>query len=102
MPVWLLTLISLGPIVVPLARRVLFALGFGLVTYAGTSALLSTLKAQVITHIGESSESILALLQIANVDVAITTVFSAYGIKLGMMGVNAAGNLIRPRWRFTE
>jgi hypothetical protein len=102
MPVWLAALIGLGPIIVPLVRRVVFGLGFGLVTYFAVSAVFDGLEAQVIAKIGESSASILTLLGMAKVDVAIKTVFSAIGIKLGFMGLNAAGNIVKPRWNWND
>jgi hypothetical protein len=102
MPAWLLMLIGWGPIVLPLARRVLFGLGFGLVTYYGVGAVWDSLSANVLSSLGGVSANIAALLSIAKVDQAIKIIISAGGIKLGFMGLNAAGNIIMPRWKFID
>lgn len=102
MPAWLLTLVGLGPIVLPLARRVLFGLGFGLVTYVGVGAIWDGVRDQVFAYLGAVPSNIAALLALAKVDQAIKVVMSAAGIKLGFMGLNAAGNLVRARWRFID
>jgi len=101
-PVALGWLLAVSPVVVPLVRRALFAVGFGLVTYVGVSATFDALEAQVYSNLGNTSASILALLGMAKVDVAIRTGLAAAGIKLGFMGLNAAGNIVRPRWKFVD
>lgn len=101
-PVALAGIFATGAIVVPLVRRALFAIGFGLVSYVGVQALFDAIKAQMMGYLGGASSSILALLGLAKVDVAISLVFSALSIRLGFMGLNAAGNLIRPRWRWND
>lgn len=102
MPAWALALIGLGPIVLPLARRVLFGLGFGLVTYVGLGAIWDGVRDQVFSNLGGVSANIATLLAMAKVDQAIKVVMSAAGIKLGFMGLNAAGNLVRARWKFVD
>lgn len=102
LPAVLAGIAALSPVVLPLARRVLFGLGFGLVTYGGMTALLNGVEGQVQGYLGQTSASILALLGLAKVDQAITMVFAAFGIKLGFMGLNAAGNLVRPRWKWND
>jgi hypothetical protein len=101
-PLWLASLLGLGPIVLPLVKRVIFGLGFGLVTYMAVGALLDTIHDLVIAKLGEATGQILAILGLAKVDVAISIIFSALGIKLGFMGLNAAGNLVRARWRWNS
>jgi hypothetical protein len=94
--------IALSPIVVPLVMRAAFALGFGVVTYVGLGLALDQVEDGIYNNLGATSAHILTILGMAKVDVAIKTVLAAVTTKLGLMGMNAAGNLLRPRWRFND
>lgn len=102
LPAIIAGVVGLSPIVLPLARRILFGLGFGLVTYVGVKASFDALEAQVYASLGGASANVLMLLGMADVDVAIKTVLTACGVKLGFMGLNAAGSLVRPRWKWND
>ena len=51
----------LGAIAAPLAKRVLVALGFGLVSYAGYSALVSQLQGWIQSNLGSLGADVYAL-----------------------------------------
>lgn len=102
MPAWLLTLVGLGPIVIPLVRRALFALGFGLVTYKAVDTILANILARATEAAGGVPEAIGALLTMGGFFQAVSIIGAAYGIKLGFMGLNAAGNIIKPRWNWND
>lgn len=92
---------ALAPLVVPIVRRALAGIGFGLVMYAGVSTLWDSIQSQVWTNLSASGSSILTILGLARVDDAIKVVFSALSTKLILNGLTATG-IIRPRWKFID
>jgi len=102
LPVALATLVGTGAIIIPLARRVLLGVGFGLVAYIGIGALWDSIQSNIASYLGGVSSSILTILGIARVDDAIQVVLSAGSAKLALRGLNAAGSLIMPRWRWID
>jgi len=94
----LLWLVALGPIIIPLARRVFIALGFGAATFTGISVLWSNLETLIWENLGASSSSILTILGMARVDDAMKVLLSAGSTVLLLKGLNAAtGALSRTR-----
>jgi len=94
--------VGAGAIAIPLARRILFGLGFGLVTYIGIGALWDSFEANIISSLSTLSTSIVTILAMARVDDAIKVVLSAGSAKLALRGLNAAGNIIAPRWKWID
>jgi len=90
-------LAALGPVVLPLARRVLFGLGFSAVAFTGIDAIWTSVQTQVWANLGASSASVLSILGMARVDDAIKVVLSAGSAVLVWKGLNASG--IITRWR---
>jgi len=102
MPAILAWLAALGPVVVPLVRRAAWGLGFGVVAYAGIGALWTEIQSQIWGNLGDASASILTILGMARVDDGIQVVLSAGSAKLLYNGLNAAGVINRPRWKFSD
>lgn len=73
----------LASVVGPLAKRVLFALGIGWVSYQGATALVDQVKSAVIAQWGQLAGSALNILLLGGVGEAI-------GIVLGGMVASAA------------
>lgn len=68
-----------------IAKRVLSALGVGVVSYVGFDQLLQFVRDQLEYQIGQMPLSVLQLAGLANVDIAINIVFSAYSISITLM-----------------
>lgn len=90
-------LAALGPVVLPLVRRVLFGLGIGAVAFSGIDALWSSVQSEIWSNLGSTSASVLAVLGMARVDDAIKVVLSAGSAVMVWKGLNAAG--VITRWR---
>lgn len=68
-----------------IAKRVLSALGIGVVSYVGFDQLLSYVLGRLKHHLSELPAAALSLAGKANVDIAINIVFSAYAVSLTLM-----------------
>jgi len=101
-PVALAGAAAAAAIAIPLLRRALVAIGFGLVAYVGVGLLWDAIQDNITANLGQASSSILAILGLARVDDAIQVVFSAITAKLALRGLNAAGALISPRWKWVN
>lgn len=78
------------------ALRAAAALGFGLVSYAGFSTLLSTLKDLIITTLTSGLTSqVVALLSLCGAGVAVSVIFSAFVIRATFAGLSVGGALVR-------
>jgi len=89
-------LAALGPVLLPLVRRVLIGLGISSVSYVGIDAIWTTVQTEVWNTFGQSSASVLAILGMARIDDAIKVVLSAGSAVLVWKGLNASG--IIKRW----
>lgn len=82
MNVWgFLTISVIGSI----AKRVLSALGIGVVSYVGFDQLLQFVRNQMEYQLGKFPSAVLQLAGMANVDIAVNIVFSAYAISISLM-----------------
>lgn len=88
-------LAALGPVVLPLVRRVLFGLGIGAVAFAGIDALWTQVQTEIWSNLGATSASVLAILGMARIDDAIKVVLSAGSAVLVWKGLNASGIITR-------
>jgi hypothetical protein len=79
----------------PIAGRVVLALGFGAVTYAGVSTTLAWLKSQVLGALTGLSADMLGLLAFLKVGEAISIVFSALLVRLVLNGLSDGGSISR-------
>jgi hypothetical protein len=86
-------------IAIPLAIRVLAAIGLGVVAYSGISALMDSLFDFVQTNIGNLGSDILQYVAVFNVDRFFTMIFSAFTIRLVFLGMSSAGVITRMQWR---
>src|SRR5690606_20792942 len=76
-------------VVVPLAVRVLTALGIGFVGDVGINAARSAAAPYVTRHLGQVAADMRGLLGLAKVDVAINILLSAITTRLTLSGVSA-------------
>ena len=74
--------------VVPLALKVLSALGIGTATYFGIWALFSWAKSYIFANIGGLPAEMVTFIGMLNIDVAINIIFSAFTIRLTISGIN--------------
>lgn len=69
--------------------RVLIALSIGYVTYSGLSALLDSVKAQVMVLLSGGPATIVTIMALLKVDVAVSIIFSAYAARLVLAGLTS-------------
>lgn len=91
MPVWIVWLVgALGPMLVSIAGRILFLLGFAAVTFTGFTVLLSALKSQLISNWGAMPSGMIQVAGLLRLDQAVLIVFSAYAAKIAIIAVDGA------------
>lgn len=76
-------------VVVPLAVKVLKALGIGFVAYVGINAVMSEADSYITGQLGQVAADMRGLLGLAKVDVAINILLSAITTRLTLSGVSA-------------
>lgn len=69
----------------PLAKKILFALGIGTVTYTGLQAAFDAASDQVAAHYGAMSGGSLAIADLAGVGQSIGIILGALSARLGMI-----------------
>jgi len=85
----------LSATIVPLAVKLIAGLGFGFVVFQGLNLLLSETRLYVMEQFQNLPPEAWAMMAIARVDVAMSMIFSAYTVRLVLMGVNGAGGMTR-------
>ncbi len=70
-----------------LVGRIAIAIGVGVVSYTGLSVLLDSLKAQVISSLGNLPSTAIAVMGLMQVDVIISILFSAVAARLLLNGL---------------
>lgn len=85
-------------LVEPILSRIIGAIGFGFVTYAGVGFLFNQIKAAIANQIGALSAPLFAVMSISGVGHAFTIVLSALSIRMYLNGMNAADNVVRTKW----
>jgi hypothetical protein len=86
-------------IAVPLAVRVLGALGLGVATYTGVKALIDWALDFVKSNINALGADLLVYVAVFNVDRFFTIVFSAMVVRLVFVGLTSAGAITKMQWR---
>ena len=86
---------ALGAIAVPLAVKVLAALGFGFVAYTGVGLVLDQAYDLIVDQFEAMPVEALSLLALANADKAVTMLFSAYAARAALAGLGATGVLAK-------
>jgi hypothetical protein len=86
-------------IAVPLAVRVLGALGLGVATYTGIKVLIDWALDFVKTNINALGGDVLVYVAVFNVDRFMTIVFSAMLVRLVFVGLTSAGAITKMQWR---
>lgn len=72
-----------------LIGRILIALGIGVVSYTGVSALLSSLRSEVQGYITGMPADILPILGALKLDVAVSIIFSAIAARFALQGLTS-------------
>lgn len=81
-------------IVPALVAKILIALGIGVISYTGSSALLGRLSSAVMSNAGSIAPEVGAFLNLAGFDVCISMVLSALSIKLALQTTNGVINKV--------
>lgn len=84
----------LGSIMPWIVAKIVIALGVGVVSYVGSSALLSTLTGAVLNNAGSISGDIGAFLNLAGLDVCISMILSALSMRLALQTTNGVINKV--------
>lgn len=79
--------VFLAQILKPLVARVLAAIGMGLVTYQGVTALTDQLRQAIADRFGGLAEDIAAIVGLLGIDTAMTLILSAYVAVLTINGI---------------
>lgn len=83
-----------------LIARIFALIGFGYIVYQGIKPLYDNLIREITNSANISSAEMLPIaewLGVLKVDVCLSIIISAIGLKVAMMGLNAAGGLKKPR-----
>jgi hypothetical protein len=83
-------LLSLGA---PLAKRVLIALGIGVISYTGYSALVDQVKVAVLAQWGQLGGATLALMSLGGVGEALGIILSAFAARAALMAAERLGRI---------
>ena len=76
----------------PLVIKALGAIGVGVVTYVGVSALLDEAYTIITANLtGGPFPQLIAVLGVMQIDTAITMIFSAFAVRMTLKGVGATG-----------
>ncbi len=73
-----------------LAGQVLISLGIAVITYTGVDAALDTLKANALAAMQGLPRELVGLLAYMKVGVAMSIIFSAVAVRLGLSGMTGA------------
>lgn len=96
MPVLIAALLSgLVQIAASMAGRVLIALGVGVVTYTGMSALQGLLTNNIFAAMGSVSPTLIGLFGVLKIGACINVLLSAYTIRLTLDGLSSGGTISR-------
>ncbi|MFB0826508.1 DUF2523 domain-containing protein [Chromobacterium violaceum] len=81
-----------------LISRIIGAIGFGMISYAGANALLGYFKSIIQSSIGGLTSAIFSLMGMAGFGQAMSILFSALVIRMTLAGMDAAGSMIQSKW----
>lgn len=79
-------------VIVPLATRLLTALGVGFVTYQGVGAVFDELETKIFAQFSGMPETAYQILVLAGFDHALNIILSAMSAALVLKGMSAIGN----------
>lgn len=83
---WLFTLLSTA--VVPLAKKLLSALGIGAVSYVGINFVIDSARAELMSNMAGIPLDIAQLMGLYKFDIAINIVIAAVTTRMVLAGVN--------------
>lgn len=78
--------------------RVITAIGFGTVTFAGMTLLLNNLKASIIANAHSLPAAMVQIVSLLGLGNAITITLSALVIRATLNGMDSAGNYVATKW----
>lgn len=84
----------LGSVLAGVVARVLIALGITFATYTGIQSGLDLVLSYIQNETGALPAATVQLMALAKIDVALSMIFSAYGLRLVFQGL-ASGGLTR-------
>ncbi|HJV07812.1 MAG TPA: DUF2523 domain-containing protein [Chromobacteriaceae bacterium] len=82
-----------------IVSRIIGALGFGMVSYAGASYLLNNLKATLTSNVNSVSGAFASIISMTGLGNAFTIIFSALVMRATLAGMDSAGNIIQSKWK---
>lgn len=77
-----------------LAKRALFALGLGTITYAGLQSAFNTAQAQIISNYGQLSGASMQLADLAGVGQVLGIILGALTARVGIAVVSKIGRVL--------
>lgn len=80
-------------IIVPLVKKVLVALGIGVVTYGALTVLFSQVQSAVISAYGAMGSTTLQILALGGVTQAIGIILSAMSVRVAMIAIGHFGRV---------
>lgn len=69
----------------PLAKKVLIALGFGVVSYGGLAVLYSSVQSQVVSSFGQLGGATLQIISLAGFPQAVGIILSALAARVALL-----------------
>lgn len=80
----------LSSIVGPLAAKILTSLGIGAITYVGITALLATVRSELLGSVTGMPADVLALFGLIKLDIAVNIMLSAVAARAALSGMNSS------------
>jgi hypothetical protein len=81
---------ALGRMLASRTGAILFMLGLSTVTFTGLSVGLGTLKADMVSHLGQLPSTMVTVMSLMRIDQGLLIIFSALAAKLALTAVNGA------------
>ncbi|MDH0340247.1 DUF2523 domain-containing protein [Chromobacterium haemolyticum] len=82
-----------------IVSRVIGAIGFGMVGYAGASAVLDLLKSLISQNLNAATSLVFAILSMAGFGQGLSIIFSALVMRATLAGMDSAGNIMQSKWK---
>lgn len=82
-----------------IVSRVVGAIGFGMVGYAGANAVMDLLKGLIAQNLNSTSNTVLAIVSIAGFGQGLSIIFSALVMRATLAGMDSAGNIMQSKWK---
>lgn len=80
-------------LIVPLVKKVLVALGIGVVTYAALTPLFNALQSAIIANFGAMGHTTLQLLALGGITESVGIILAAFSARLAMLAAGHFGRV---------